>query len=298
VQEPFPNLSQIAGLDMLRKTIGRRRFIHYCLGASAAAIGGLPAVAQEIAPHPDAAKFKNGDFLWPARPGAFIPFNNTRSLRPDMGAADWEDEKRRFIEEARQSGNPEQIAIADQIEPLSFEEFRALFFDDGPPAPTTRGLSPFGGRLPEVGHIAIIEIDKSGKPWVVEAMPKAQYRYESLYSRFQNGVVRSTYANWIEQHNDYNVWHGRLGDASQAKRDKIVPAAKDFLGRDYWFWSFNLADYSGFYCSKLVWVSVWNSLGISLDGDQTFGRKFWVTPKALINSKLVEMIHSPGTYGR
>ena len=257
-----------------------------------------PALAQEtVPPHPDASKFRNGDFLWPARPGAYIPFGRTRSLSPDLGEQEWEKEKRRFIEQARASGDPDQIAAADQLEQLTYEQFQSLYFDGSGPG-RTRGLSPFAANLPQVGHIAIIEVDAKGVAWVVEAMPKGQNRYELLYSRFKNGVVRTSYAKWIEDHKDYNVWHGRLRDLRPAKGKAIVEAAKAFLGRDYWFWSFDLSDYNGFYCSKLVWVSVWNAMGIAIDGDRTIPRKFWVTPKTLINSSLVELLHNPTTYGR
>ena len=282
---------------MLRDRVCRRRFIQYCLAASVATVRGVRGAAAEIPPHPDPKKFQSGDFLWPARPGAFIPFNNTRSLRPNAEDSSWEEEKRRFIEEARRSDNPALRAIADDMETLSYEEFEARYFNNSGGA-NTRSLAPFGTGSFEVGHVAVIEIDAGGTAWVVEAMPKSQQRYEALFSRFKNGVIRTKYTNWIAQHEGYNVWHGRLKGVAASGRSVIVREAKAFLGRDYWFWSFDLADETGFYCSKLVWVSVWKALGIPLDGDKTFLRNFWVTPKTLINSKLVDLLHNPGTYGR
>jgi hypothetical protein len=281
---------------MSHHNFSRRDLLILGLSLSSAGMTGHSVLAQTPTPseHPDAAKFQSGDFLWPARQGSFFPFARTRSLGANPEEREWEAEKRRFIEQARASADPDQIAAAEQLEQISFEQFRALYFEDAG-APRTRGFSPFAAALPEVGHVAIIEIDAAGVRWVVEAMPKAPNRYESLYSRFQNGVIRTRYDEWIKNHpaEVYNIWHGRLRDIKPGQGDQIVNAAKQFLGRDYWFWSFDLSDYSGFYCSKLVWVSVWNSLSIALDGDSSFPRKFWVTPKTLINSNLVEVLHDP-----
>lgn len=280
---------------MSHSKLSRRDLLILGLSLSSASMAGR-ALAQTgtASKHPDAGKFRTGDFLWPARQGSFFPFARTRSLGASPEELQWEAEKKRFIEEAKASGDPNQIAAAEQFQQMSFEQFRALYFEDAA-APRTRGFSPFAAAIPEVGHVAIVEIDAAGVQWVVEAMPKAPNRYESLYSRFQNGVIRTQYNDWIGKHpaEQYNVWHGRMRDLKAGQGDRIVNAAKEFLGRDYWFWSFDLSDYSGFYCSKLVWVSVWNALGITLDGDSTFPRRFWVTPKALINSALVEVLHDP-----
>ena len=110
-------------------------------------------------------------------------------------------------------------------------------------------------------------------------------------------MIRTTYGDWIKLHNDYNVWHGRLKDITKVRRADIADAAKPFLGKDYWFWSFNLNDDTAFYCSKLVWASVWKSINVALDGDISYARSFWVTPKQLIYSKYIYLLHNPGTYG-
>lgn len=280
--------------------LSRRELIKLASAASVLALSGRHVQAAPSQPHP--RTFQSGDFLWPARPGAFIPRYALRSLQPSAEQVAWEEEKRAFIEKARASGNPDEIAAADQMEALTYKDFQALYFNDtrgsAPQSGArTRGFSPLPAALPEVGHVAIIEVDRSGTPWVVEAMPKAQNRYESLYSRFSNGVIRTRYSDWATQHKDYNVWHGRLRDVNRSDRRGIAAAAGDFLGKDYWFWSFNLSDESAFYCSKLVWVSVFRAIDLALDEDKNFVRRFWVTPKQLASSKFVEMLHSPGVYG-
>jgi hypothetical protein len=286
---------------MLDKKFLRRDVIKYFSAASLLSLSNRLALAAPVAPHPNAENFQSGDFLWPALPGAFIPRYAVRGIARNEEGVAWEEEKRKFIESARASGDADQQAAADELQRLTYDEFQARYFEgsgggdaDGA---RTRGFAPRGIGIPQVGHVAIIEVDPSGVPWVIEAMPRAKHRYESLYSHFTNGVIRGTYSDWIEQHKAYNVWHGRLKSIDQAQRARIVDEAKPFLGKDYWFWSFNLNDETAFYCSKLVWVSVWKAISLALDGDNSFSRNFWVTPKQLVYAKAIELLHNPGAYG-
>jgi hypothetical protein len=289
---------------MFSKKLLRRDVIKGLSAASFAALGARLALAATVPPHPDATAFQSGDFLWPAMPGAFIPRYAVRGLARNEEAVAWEEERRKFIESARASRDADQQALADALQRLTYDEFQARYFDgngnggagsgDGA---NLRGFAPRGLGIPQVGHVAIIEIDDGGLAWVIEAMPKSLHRYESLYSRFANGVIRTPYSDWIEQHKAYNVWHGRLKSIDQAQRARIVAQAKPFLGKDYWFWSFNLNDESAFYCSKLVWVSVWKAINVALDGDKSFARNFWVTPKQLVYATSIELLHNPGDYG-
>lgn len=282
---------------MLGKKLLRRDVIKGLSAASFAAFSIRLALAAPVPPHPNAETFQSGDFLWPALPGAFIPRYAVRGIAPNEEAAMWEEEKRKFIENARATGNADQQAAADQLRRLTYEEFQSRYFDGNGGGLNDRGFAPRGIGIPQVGHVAIIEVDASGAAWVIEAMPKAQHRYESLYSRFTNGVIRTPYGDWIAEHKDYNVWHGRLKDIAQAERGRIADEAKPFLGKDYWFWSFNLNDETAFYCSKLIWLCVWKAVSLSLDGDSSFSRNFWVTPKQLINTASIELLHNPGAYG-
>ncbi|HKJ60948.1 MAG TPA: YiiX/YebB-like N1pC/P60 family cysteine hydrolase, partial [Hyphomicrobiales bacterium] len=237
------------------------RFKWFILTAIAAvfALAGCSEEADKPAlPHPDPETFQSGDLLWPALPGAVIPFFRTADVEPiteENEAAEWEREKQRFIEQARASGDPEQIAIANELENVTYSEFKSRYYNAT--GPGERRLTPFAAGLPQVGHVAIIEIDGDGERWVVEATPKAEHRYESLYSRFPNGVIRTPYDEWEKIHEKYNVWHGRVKDRPACERAAIANTAKQYLGRDYWFWSFNLGQENAFYCSKLVWLSVW-----------------------------------------
>ena len=283
---------------MLGKKLLRRDVIKGLSAASFAALGTRRALAAPVPPHPDPATFQSGDFLWPAKSGDFIPRYSVRGIAPNGEAVKWEEERRKFIEDARASGNADQFAAAEQMERLTYDEFQSRYFNGGDSGVRERGLTRgIGIAIPHVGHVALIEVGASGAAWVIEAMPKAQYRYESLYSRFKNGVIRTAYGDWIEQHKAYNIWQGRLKNIDQAQRARIADAAKPHLGKDYWFWSFNLNDESAFYCSKLIWVSVWKAMNVALDGDQSFARRFWVTPKQLVYATSIELLHNPGAYG-
>jgi hypothetical protein len=286
---------------MLDKKVLRRDVIKYFSAASLVALSNRPALAAPVPPHPNPETFQSGDFLWPALPGAFIPRYAVRGIAPNDEAVIWEEERRKFIESARASGDVDQQAAADEMQRLTYDEFQSRYFEGGgggdADGARTRGFAPRGIGIPQVGHVAIVEVDEAGVAWVIEAMPKALHRYESLYSRFTDGVIRTRYRKWIEDHNAYNVWHGRLKNSDQPQRARIVAEAKPFLGKDYWFWSFNLNDETAFYCSKLVWVSVWKAMNLSLDGDSSFARNFWVTPKQLIYATSIELLHNPGAYG-
>ena len=289
---------------MLDKKFLRRDVIKYLSAAFLAATSNRLALAAPVAPHPNPKTFQSGDFLWPALPGAFIPRSALRGAAPNAEEAAWEDERRKFIESARATGNAAEQAAADELERLTYEEFQARYFQgnsgggagSGSDGGNLRSLGPRGIGIPQVGHVAIVEVDRSGAAWVIEAMPKSQHRYESLYSRFTNGVIRTPYSQWIDDHKAYNVWHGRLKDVGRTRRARIVTEAKPFLGKDYWFWSFSLDDETAFYCSKLVWLSVWKAMNVALDGDQSFSRNFWVTPKQLVYASSIKLLHNPGAY--
>jgi uncharacterized protein YycO len=129
----------------------------------------------------------------------------------------------------------------------------------------------------------MIELDSEGVPWVIEAL-------------WAPGVVRQRYQEWISARSGEVVWHGRLKGAGQQDRSRIAAEAKNYLSKPYDFWNFNLADVSGFYCSKLVWLAVMRSLSIAVDGNPNPTRLFWLSPKQLLYADLVDRLFDPGDY--
>src|SRR5258705_13572343 len=104
---------------MLGKKLLRRDVIKGLSAASFAALSTRFASAAPVPPHPDPTTFQSGDFLWPALPGAFIPRYSVRGLAKNEETEAWEEEKRKFIENARASGDADQQAAADQLDRLT-----------------------------------------------------------------------------------------------------------------------------------------------------------------------------------
>jgi uncharacterized protein YycO len=114
------------------------------------------------------------------------------------------------------------------------------------------------------------------------------------------GVLRVRYADWLTDFSDVQVWHGRFRDLDAPATQRIADVALGQLGKPYDFFNFNLIDDRGFYCSKLVWFSVWRAARIAADDnpDPNRGNRFppWFSPKALIGASRITMLHSPGEY--
>src|SRR5262249_9633198 len=134
-----------------------------------------------------------------------------------------------------------------------------------------------------VGHVGLVEIDGDRVPWVIEAL-------------MANGVVRSKYDDWLRGRPGEIVWHGRVRQLDATQRAAIAIEAKKHLGKPYNFWNFDLNDDAAFYCSKLVWLSIWRSLAIPIDGGQNPKRVFWFSPKQLLYAPTVARLHDPGAY--
>ena len=78
-----------------------------------------------------------------------------------------------------------------------------------------------------------------------------------------------------------------------------MDVARSQLGKPYDFFNFDLNDDRGFYCSTRRDECVAGAQ-IAADGnpDPQRGKSFppWFSPKALISSKRVAMLHSPDEY--
>ena len=135
------------------------------------------------------------------------------------------------------------------------------------------GLYSSGGGI-YVGHVAIVEIDQAGNPWVIEAL-------------LDHGVVRTPYAQWLTSRPGEIVWHGRVRDIPADQLAQIAIESKKYIGRPYDFWNFDLDDDKAFYCSKLVWLSISRSLHFPIDGDPNPKRVFWFSPKQLLYAKTI-----------
>jgi hypothetical protein len=231
-------------------------------------------------PLPNKETFESGDLVWPKKPGTYVPYRNDVYASPEEEQRRWQVEKQAFIKNIR--ANPTYFSEADiaELENMTFPEFYSRYAGDQKPG--VPGTYSTGAGI-YVGHVGIVEVDRNKTPWIVEAL-------------MTRGVVRTTYDDWIKSRPGEIVWHGRVRDLSPEERGKILAEAKKYLSKPYYFWNFDLNDDSEFYCSKLVWLAIWRSLGFAIDGDSNPKRKFWFSPKQLLYAKTIARLHDPGPY--
>jgi hypothetical protein len=231
-------------------------------------------------PIPRSETFESGDFVWPKKPGAFVPYNQRPNTPLERDREIWQREKRAFLDRIANKGtylSAEQIA---DLKALDYHEFLARYHGDQKPG--VPGVYSSGGGI-YVGHVGIVDVASNGEIFIIEAL-------------WERGVVRSTYQNWLASRADEFVWLGRLKDKSEADRVKISGEASKYLQRPYDFWNFDLNDDSAFYCSKLVWLVVFRSLSVAVDGITNPKRGAWFSPKQLLYLPVMTRLHDPGSY--
>lgn len=232
-------------------------------------------------PRPDPSLLQSGDFVWPKKPGAYVPYNVGSLNGPEQDRSQWIAERNAYLGKITQVLNPDPVVLEriNALRSMDYREFIAVYA--GAQTPGIPGLYLGGGVY--VGHVGIIEVDARGEAWVIEAL-------------MEKGVVRSKYLTWLEHRSDQVIWLARLRQLDGARRALVVHEAKKHLGRPYDFWNFDLNDDSVFYCSKLVWLSVFRSLGFAVDGEEKPRRVIWFSPKQLLNLPVLEKLHDPGPY--
>ena len=171
----------------------------------------------------------------------------------------------------------EQLA-AKWLAGLNYNQFRNIYIGNA----QDKRLVTLGLPAPYVGHVGIISI-KSGIKWVVEAVKG-------------KGVQKISYQDWLKERKNADVWLGRFKKLSTENKELIVDRASRQLGKPYNLMNRNLNDNREFYCSKLVWFSVFNSLGFALDDNPDPERLIWYSPRQLMGSSYIELIFSPGPY--
>lgn len=236
--------------------------------------------AQDGPRRPNPNDLESGDMVWPKKPGMFVPYASELGGDPNAEQQRWIQDKAAFVARVRGGEIAGGQPIADDLERLTYDEFRARYLRDLDP---TRVVPFSSGGLIAVGHVGVIEIDAQGTPWVIEAL-------------LEPGVVRQRYSTWIDSRQGEIVWQGRLLDFSKQERATIAAEAKKYVSRPYSFWNFNLADDSGFYCSKLIWLSIMRALNIPVDGITAANRSFWLSPKQVLYSKRITRLVDPGAY--
>jgi hypothetical protein len=227
---------------------------------------------------PDPAVFETGDLLWKKQPLVFIPYDARPSATYESDKEDWEREKQAFLDRARNNPQVSEFdrSTAARLESLSFEAFRSQYLGG-----TDEEHVTAAGWIPWIGHVAMILV-RDGQPWVVEAtVPKVR-------------VI--AYAEWLKHQGKALIWHGRLKGLDAAARAKPVEEALKQVNKPFVFFTFDLGDDRSFYCSKLVWYSIFRALGWSVDDDPETRRRFWFSPKQLMASRHVRLVTNPEPY--
>jgi len=120
----------------------RRQSLTLLAGSLWLSLRPLGADAQSTGPAqlPDPALFKSGDFVWPKKPRAYVPYISGRPADPATDEANWLKERNEFIEEVpRKAPYLAPLAI-DRIRNLTFSEFYAEYI--GGQEPDTPGVYP------------------------------------------------------------------------------------------------------------------------------------------------------------
>jgi hypothetical protein len=241
----------------------------------------FPFVTDASAQPPPASLLQAGDLIWPKKPGAIVPYYSSPGEAGKSDALRWESEKEAYLEAIRREPNPAPLEKERYaaLQNMTYEQFTSYYLADRIPGEP----APYGLGVLSVGHVGIIDIT-DGKPFVVEAI-------------LGIGVRRISYADWLRDRPDEFIWVGRLEGVPPETRAAVAKKAAEQIGKPYDFWDFNLEDVSGFYCSKLAWLSVLRGAGFAPDDDANPKRLFWYSPKQLMKSKHITLIVNPSPYG-
>jgi cell wall-associated NlpC family hydrolase len=236
------------------------------------------AIAKQ-ATAPDPKQFQSGDFLWPKKPGVFVPYDAGPPRSPDADEEKWNEERDRFVANLATKAPYFTPAQTEKMRRLTYGEFYSRYTG----ASKGKSAAYSAGGPIYVGHVGIVEIDEAGAPWVIEA----------LWGR---GVIRHSYSDWLAERPGEVVWLGRLTNLPAAQRASIPIEANKQVGKPYDFWNFDLNDNSGFYCSKLAWMAAFRSLNLAVDGNRDPRRFFWFSPKQFLYVPRMVRLIDPGPY--
>lgn len=238
------------------------------------------AISASPTPMPDEKDLEAGDLLWPKLPGSFVPYDSRDKADPASDLQNWTTQKSLALGPAEQDESPEGTQLSAALRNLSYAEFRRRYLQ-GISDTADQSLSLW--NVAAVGHVAIVDIGSDGSAHVVEAINP-------------QGVVRSSYADWVASRPNEIAWQGRLQGRSASDRKALVAAASTQLGKPYNFWDFDLSDDRDFYCSKLVWLAHTRALGSPIDGNPNPKRSFWFSPKQALYLPAIEIILDQGNY--
>lgn len=236
------------------------------------------AVGQAYFPDTLKLLMQNGALIFIRRADEWIPYNSEDS------SIEFDNK----IEELQK--NKKLISRFPILKTLNYEEFYAGYFEGKKLDKLEnyrRGPSAVG-----VGHVAIVQVI-NGEPHIIEA------------ANPRLGVVRSPLVEWLNSlPNNTQFWIGHFKTSPKDKYylpaqkiDEVIRVAEEQVieNKPYDFFNFDLEDGTTFYCSKLVWYSVFRATGKKLDDGITHALP-WYSPKQLLSSQYINIIANPDTY--
>src|SRR5262245_43036940 len=167
-----------------------RRLVLLVLAGAAIAIASFTIVPHAHAQRPpkrcnpgeppDQSRFQSGDFLWPKLPGTYQPFASGSAATAAIERAEWMHGRDALVDKLEAEGSPPVRALAAELKDMTFEQFHVRYINGARPGENM----PFSSGRLGTGHIGILDIDRTGPPYVIEAMP-------------QLGVQRISYDDWL-----------------------------------------------------------------------------------------------------
>lgn len=259
---------------------------------SVATLSDGPSYAQITQIHPNPSTLLAGDLLWVRPPSTCVLYHRVASASDAV--ARWSNAVNNLAVRAKNRNDHFLEAAAQSLSTMTEDQFNYLYLEN---RPLNTGVRYSGNGL-SIGHVAIVGSTSDGL-YVIEATtPDSSTTIDILEQCFENGVKKTPYSSWIAAHGTDLVWHGRpYPSMSDDKRSQIPIEALKYLGRPYCFDALNMTDISGFYCSKLVWLCIRDALGRYVDDNPDPRRKFWLSPKQILESKNVYVQFNPGHYG-
>src|SRR4051812_34346114 len=76
---------------------------------------------------PDPNQFQSGDFLWPKKPGVFVPYDAGPPRPADADKAKWYEERDRFIANVATKAPYFTPAQIERLHKLPYEEFHERY---------------------------------------------------------------------------------------------------------------------------------------------------------------------------
>ena len=223
---------------------------------------------------PAATLLEAGDLIWPKKPGVIVPYVSTPGEAGKSDAMRWAEEKEDYLNQIRRNPNPspQEKERYAALQHMTYEEFVDYYL-----------VTAFQGRL--------LTSAWGSSTSATLVLLRLSTGNRSLWRRC--GVL--VFSAYLMQIGCRSALVNSFGwDASKTFHLKSELRwrrwAAEQIGKPYNFWDFDLEDASGFYCSKLAWLSILQGAGFPPDDNPNPHRALWYSPKQLIKSKHVELI--------